>query len=176
MIAGREIIRAARLLAIALGLTAAGCALVMGEPPEVQVASIELRDLGLPEQALQVQLCVTNPNRTVLAFRRVSVVVDVAGAPLAAGQSELPVRLPPLTSTLVPFAVATTVANLAPQLLSVLGSGELRYRLHGAVTLTGAPEITLPFSRAGRLDLLTVGQDVLGDAAASSRCSAGGGA
>lgn len=69
-------------------LLASACALLTATPPQVEVQAIELRGLGLLDQALGVALCVTNPNDAELDFRRVQVAVDVAGAPLAEGASE----------------------------------------------------------------------------------------
>lgn len=162
-----------RCAAPAFALLATACALAVAAP-EVEVAGVELRGLGLLDQALGVALCVSNPNDAELSFRRITVAVDVAGAPLAEGVSEAPVRLPPRSSTLVPFAVATTVRNFGPQLLGVVRSGGVDYRLRGRVQLDGALAVTLPFSRAGRLDLLAAGQGLMADAAAPSgtRCDA----
>ena len=102
-------------------------------------------------------LCVSNPNPNELAFRRVTADLDVSGAPLAEGASDLEVRLPGMASAVVPFTVVTTVRNLGPQILSVLANGSLVYRIHGSVTLQGAFGITLPYSRSGRLDPLAAG-------------------
>jgi len=43
----------------------------------------ELRGFGLPDRSPSVALCMTNPNTTEPAFRRVQMVLDSAGAPLA---------------------------------------------------------------------------------------------
>ena len=156
-------------------LGASGCALATATPPTVEVASVELRGVGVLDQAFGVVLCVRHPNEaTELAFRRVRVAVDVGGAPLAESESEVPVRLAPRSSALVPFAVAATVGNLGPQLLGVLRTGAVEYRLRGSVQLAGALAITLPFSRAGRLDLLSAGSSLLADATApgGTRCAA----
>ena len=164
--------RATSGAAAALAPLAAGCALVAATPPRVEVAAVELRGLGLFDQSLGVTLCVSNPNDTELAFRRVDVAVDVAGAPLAEASSELPVRLPPRSSVLVPFSVVTTARNLGTQLLGVVRAGGVEYRLRGTVQLGGALALTLPFSRGGRLDLAAAGQGLLADALApaGSRC------
>ena len=129
--------------------------------PGVEVAAVELRGLGVLDQALGVTLCVSNPNDTELSFRRVTVALDVAGTPLAESTSEVPVRLPPRSSVLVPFTVATTVRNLGPQLLDVVRTGGLEYRVRGRVQLDGALPITLPFSRSGGLDLVAAGMRLL---------------
>jgi LEA14-like dessication related protein len=142
-----------------------GCTLVTATPPQAEVASIQLRGAGLLDQSLAVTLCVTNPNASELSFRRIAVGLDAEGSPLAEGVSDTPVRLPPGSSVLVPFTVVSTVRNLGPQLLGVVRTGVLDYRLHGTVTLDTLG-ITVPFSRSGRLDLLIAGTGLLADAAA----------
>ncbi len=147
-----------------VALLCSGCALVTATPPQVEVAAVGLRSAGLLDQVLAVTLCVTNPNRSELSFRRITVDVDAEGSPLAAGVSDTAVRLPPGSSVLVPFTVVSTTRNLGPQLLGVVRTGALDYRLHGTVTLDTLG-ITVPFSRGGRLDLLASGPGMLADAA-----------
>ena len=149
----------------------AGCNLVTlasATPPSIEVQHVELRGVGFLDASLGMALCVTNPNSAELDFRRITMGVDVAGTPLGESASETEVRLPPHSSTVVPFAVTVTERNLGPQVLGVLRTGGVDYRLHGTVQLTGALSLTVPFSRSGRLDLLTAGQDVLADTTASS--------
>jgi len=73
----------------------------------------------------------------------------------------------------VPFTVVSTVRNIGPQLLGVLRTGAVDYRLHGTITLETLG-ITVPFSRSGRLGLFTGGQQLLADAVAprALRCTA----
>ena len=136
------------------------------------MAGVELRGIGLLDQTFGVTLCVTNPNASELAFRRIQVAVDAAGRPLAESVSEIPVRLPPQASVLVPFTVASTIRNLGLQLLGVLRAGAVHYRLHGSITLDTLG-ITLPFSRSGQFGLLAASQGLLADAAtpATLRCA-----
>lgn len=163
-----------RLAIVAAALLAPVCTLLTATPPEVEVTGVELRGIGPLEQLLAVTLCVTNPNSAALEFRRITVAMDAAGAPLAEGASDSAVRLPPQSSVTVPFTVVMTVRNLGPQMLAVVRTGGVNYRLHGTVSLTGSLALTLPFSRSGRLDLLTAGQELLTDAAtpAGTQCSA----
>ena len=95
-------------------LLCSGCAVTTATPPQIEVADVQLRGIGLLTQTLGVTLCVTNPNASELAFRRIQVAVDAAGSPLAEGTSDAPVRLPPQSSTLVPFTVISTVRHLMP--------------------------------------------------------------
>lgn len=161
--------------ALAATLFVEGCALLRAMPPEVVVQQVALRGIGLLDQILTVSLCVSNLNDSELDFRRVNLVVDIAGFPLADSTSETPVLLPPRASTLVPFRVVTTVRNLGPQLLAILNAGGVDYRLHGTVQFTGVLAITLPFSHIGRLDPLAAAEGLLTDAAASigARCPQG---
>ncbi len=167
-----------RLASGALAMATAGCALATATPPSVDVADVRVLGLGLLQQRLAVTLCVTNPNPQALDFRRVTANLDVSGAPLAAGVSDLAVRLPPTSSTLVPFTVVTTTENVGPQLLGVLQTGTVDYRVHGSVSLDGALGITLPYSRSGRLDAIAGGlrlADQMADPApAASACAVPG--
>ncbi len=146
-----------RLLAAALVLGMAGCALINDVPPSVEVMDVRLLGIGLTGQQLAVTLCVTNPNPDEIAFRRVTADLDVSGLPLATGASDLSVRLPARSSTTVPFTVVTTVQNLGAQLLGILHIGSVDYRVHGTVGLEGALDITLPYSRSGRIDSVAGG-------------------
>ncbi len=144
----------------AAALLCTGCALATAIPPQVEVADVQLRGIGLLTQTLGVTLCVTNPNSSELAFQRIQVAVDAAGSPLAEGTSEAPVRLSPQSSTLVPFTVVSTVRHLGPQLINVVSTGAVEYRVHGFITLDTLG-VTLPFSRSGQLGLLAAGQQLL---------------
>ena len=161
------------ILPMALAATLSGCALASDTPPSVDVLDVRFVGIGLTEQQLATTLCVTNPNTNEIAFRRMTVALDVSGTLLAAGASDLPVRLPPSSSTAVPFTVVTTVQNLGPQLLGILRSGSLDYRVHGTVSLQGTFGLALPFSRSGRLDPLAGGLDLASAAGdpTPSRCS-----
>lgn len=156
---------------VALAFVVSGCALATDTPPAVDVLAVRLVGLGLTEQQLAVTLCVTNPNNNEITFRRVTADLDVSGAPLASGTSDLAVQLPPQASTVVPFTVMTTVQNLGPQLLGILRTGSIDYRVHGTVTFRGLG-ITLPYSRSGRLDPLAAGLELASSASdpSPSRC------
>ena len=162
-----------RLAAATLSLGVSGCALATSTPPSVDVLDVQLTGIGLTDQQLAITLCVTNLNRSTIAFRQVTAEFDVSGSPLAAGSSDLPVQLPPLSSTVVPFTVVATVQNLGPQLLGVFRTGGIDYRVHGFVSLFGAFALTVPYSRSGHLDLLAGGLKLASAAAdpTPSRCA-----
>ncbi len=166
----RRAASAGRRMVPVLVLLTAGCTLLTAAPPQVEIRDVSLRQVGLFDASLAMDLCVSNPNAAALDFRRVRVGLDVEGSPFADGESEAAVRLPPRASTLVPFQVAVTDRNLGPQLLGVLRSGGVDYRVHGTVTLTGALALDVPFSRSGRLDLLS-GALTYAAAPVATRCA-----
>ena len=96
-----------------LATLVAGCTLVTQSPPQVDVANVALTGIGLFNQRLLVTLCVTNPNRSPLAFERVTFKIAVADAPLADGVTQSAVAVPALASVLVPVAVETTIRDFA---------------------------------------------------------------
>lgn len=136
-----------RTVAILACLAAQGCASV--QPPRVDVLQARLSGLGLFDQQLQVQLCVSNPNARELAFSRVTANVEVGGTPLARAVNDTPVTLPPLASVALPFTVATTTRNLADQLGSILSSGAVRYTVSGVVVLRDFSLVGIPYSVSG---------------------------
>jgi len=140
----RSLIVAAVLLG---GLS--GCASL--QTPRVEVLQARLATLGLLDQQVEVELCISNPNRRELAFSRVTAEVDVAGKRLASGVNEMPVTLPPLVSVVVPFNVATTTRNLGAQLGGILGSGTIPYTVSGHVVLRDFSLVGIPYSVGGRL-------------------------
>jgi len=52
---------------LAAALLRTGCALATATPPQVEVADVQLRGIGLLTQTLGVTLCVTSPNASELA-------------------------------------------------------------------------------------------------------------
>ena len=131
-----------------LGLAAQGCAV---QPPKIDVLQARLSGLGVLDQQVQVQLCVSNPNQRELAFSRVTANVAVGGERLATAVNDTPVTLPPLGSVALPFTVDTTTRNLGDQIGSILGSGAIRYEVSGVVVLRDFSVIGIPYSVSGRV-------------------------
>lgn len=153
--------------------TLAGCALVSATPPQADVVQVRLRAADVLHQVLDLSLCITNPNDNALAFRRVRVALDVAGASIADADTVVPVLLPPHASTLVPVSVVTTALAAGAGLAQVFQTGGIEYRVHGSVQLEGALGITLPFSRKGRLDVLSAANLALADPATPRNAACG---
>ena len=95
---------------------------------------VRLLSVGLLQQQSNLLLCVGNPNDRPLNFRRSTFDVDVAGRPLAHGDSVVAVELPPHQAVPVPVALTSTTANLGSQLVGVLLTGGVDYRVTGRST------------------------------------------
>ncbi len=133
---------------ILLGLAVQGCAI---QAPRVDVLQARLSMLGVLDQQVRVQLCVSNPNRQELAFSKVTANIAIGGERLAVAVNDTPVTLPPLGSVALPFTVDTTTRNLGDQLGSVLSDGAIRYEVSGVVVLRDFSVVGIPYSVSGRV-------------------------
>ena len=165
------------LAAVLVSCGPVGCAAV--QPPRIDVLQARLSGVGLLDQQLQVQLCISNPNARELAFSRVTFNVDVGGERLASGVNDSPVTLPPLQSVSLPFSVATTTRNLGSQLGSILGTGAIPYSVSGHIVLRDFSLIGIPYSVSGQVtpaDIVGGLASVAGDAGAPGACGPAGAA
>ena len=147
-----------------LCLAVQGCATV--QPPKVDVLQAQVSAIGILDQRLQVQLCVSNPNDRELAFSKVTADVAIGGERLASAVNDTPVTLPPLASVALPFTVGITTRNLGDQLGSVLAGGALRYTVSGVVVLRDFSLIGIPYSVAGQVTSQMVAGRLIGMAGA----------
>lgn len=132
-----------------LCIAAQGCATV--QPPKVDVLQARISAVGVLDQQLQVQLCVSNPNNRELAFSKTTANVAIGGERLASAVNDAPVTLPPLASVTIPFTVNTTTRNLGDQLGSIFSDGAVRYTVSGVVVLRDFSLIGIPYSVAGQV-------------------------
>lgn len=153
-------------LSVALCLVVSDCSLPA--MPRADVTGVPPIGVDLAEQRSAVTLCVSNPTPEALVVRQVRVELDVAGAPLAAGSSVVPIRLAPSTSTRVPLTVVTMAGNADGRVVDATSARSVDYRVRGLVALDGALGLSVPYSRSGRLDAADVASS--GVNAEASRC------
>ncbi len=138
-----------RLLIICWVLT--GCANSL-QPPEVTL--IGLAPAGtILDPAVRVDLRLDNPNSRALPVRSMSFDLNVNGQPLARGLSEAPFRIPANGQAQTSLVVSTQVTDLLRQLSQIQGRRSIDYQLQGRLQLDGALPISIPFRRAGALQL-----------------------
>ncbi|AAZ96102.1 lipoprotein, putative [Thiobacillus denitrificans ATCC 25259] len=142
-----------RALASCLVFILAACSALAPKPlpPEVSVAAVEVRSVGVFEQRFEILLRVTNPNAFALTIEALEFDLEVNGQPFARGLSPLPTPLGATAETEVVIEAVTRSDDLIRQ-LGTLARGQLKqgvpYRLRGRVKTDKSPR-WLPFEHAG---------------------------
>lgn len=142
-----------RVLVSFLALVLAGCSALTPKPlpPQVRVAAVEVKSVGVFEQRFEVVLRVANPNAFELAVEALEFDLDVNGRPFASGRSPLPARFAANAETDLRVDAVTRSDDLLRQ-LRTLSSGLLKqglpYRIRGRVK-TDRSARWLPFEHAG---------------------------
>ncbi len=120
-------------------------------PPQVSVAAVEVKSVGVFEQRFEIMLRVTNPNAFELTIEALEFDLDVNGQPFASGLSPLPTRLVANSETDLRIEAVTRSDDLIRQLRAfapdLLKQG-LPYRIRGRVK-TDRSVRWLPFDHAG---------------------------
>lgn len=142
-----------RALVSFLVLILAACSALTPKPlpPQVSVAAVEVKSVGVFEQRFDIVLRVANPNGFALTVEALEFDLDVNGQPFARGRSPLPARLAAASETDVVIEAVTRSDDLIRQ-LGTLAPGQLKqglpYRLRGRVK-TDRSSRWLPFEHAG---------------------------
>ena len=148
-----------RRLLLLTPLALAGCALpnLSGyASPEVSLVNITPAELGLLEQALQLDLRFVNPNQDAIQVDGLRYDLAVDGGRLGSGVSDAKFTLPRLGETRVPVRLYVQTADLLSR-IGTLGSRQsLTYQLSGQLFTGSGVSGRLPFSREGTVDFSQV--------------------
>lgn len=143
------------LLPLVAGLT--GCALLRqgGEPVEASLVGLRPVQLGLLEQAFELQLRLINPNAEALVVDGLRCHLAIDGAAFGRGVSDQRFTLPRLGEAVVPVRFYVQTTDLVGRLAG-LGRTRQRitYRLTGELLVVGRLG-AVPFARDGELDIGT---------------------
>lgn len=147
----------ARLLAFALMLALAGCAVLRmqtAESPRVTVTGLALTGLSLFEQRFAVTLRLQNPNEFPLPIAGFDYVLELDGETFASGVSDRAVTLPALGEEAVTLSVSSNLLSSLDQFRRWQREppATLTYALRGRLSVADAP-VRLPFEYDGRVDL-----------------------
>nr|WP_314901586.1 LEA type 2 family protein [uncultured Deefgea sp.] len=121
------------------------------EKPQVNLAGLQIAELGLIEQKFIVSLRVTNPNDINVPINGLNLKLDVNGQPFATGVSNEKVTLAKLGDTMIKVNVTTNLSNIWKQVKSL--NKPLSYSLSGKLLLPLVPG-GLSFDRKGELPSL----------------------
>jgi LEA14-like dessication related protein len=144
------------LLASCAALLVSACA-VLFESPRVNIANVRVLSVGLIGGTAEVSLNVVNPNGFDLTAEEVRYRLSFADAEsvsgwrtLTQGETEKAVEVAAKDSTTVRLEMPFRFSDLGRAVTSLLGRGELQYRLDGDVKFD-APirDMRVPFDRRG---------------------------
>jgi len=150
-------LRPLTLLALLLALALGACA-ALGVPtkaPSVRLVDLAPGGGGLFEQALFLDLRLTNPNREAITFDGMTFNLSVNGRPLAEGVSNQTVTVPGLGEAMTRVKASASTLHLARQLFSLPEEETLAYTIDGEVYLAGtALDLPLSYETSGEIDVM----------------------
>jgi LEA14-like dessication related protein len=132
----------------------AGCASLTKswEAPEVTLAGLRLKELGLARQTVILTLAVHNPNDRTLPVKGLTYRLKLEGNEIAQGSSALDRQIPAFGDALVDVEVTGSLLGLAQQLPALaLQERPLEWTLSGTATIADGL-LTLPYRYSGQVD------------------------
>ena len=145
------------LFILALVLMTASCA-GWGkfiETPRVSIASIRIQQMGLLEQAYQIDLRVMNPNEVPLAVKGLDCTLSVNGREFARGVSTAEATIPALGSGIVPIILYASLPDVLKALKNLSEGDQLKYTAVGRLRTGGGLFVpsTIPYEAKGAFSL-----------------------
>ena len=134
----------------------AGCTLpnLTGlDSPEVSLVNIRPVQLGLLEQALELDLRFVNPNETAIDVDGLRYELTLDGGRLGTGVSDARFSLPRLGEAVVPVRLYVQTTDLINRIGGLGGRRSLAYSLTGQLFTGAGLGGRLPFGRDGTVDL-----------------------
>ena len=121
--------------------------------PEVSLVNIRPVQLGLLEQALELDLRFVNPNDSAVEVNGLRYELTLDGGRLGTGVSDARFSLPRLGEAVVPVRLYVQTTDLINRIGGLAGRQSLDYRLTGQLFTGSGFAGRLPFSRDGTVDL-----------------------
>jgi len=146
---------AALVVAVALG---SGCALFL-KRPSARIAEVRIGSVGLLGATAEVMVAVSNPNGFDLTAEEIRYRLSFADAgaeggwrTLVEGSTEDERNVPAGDSAELSLSLPFRYEDVGRAVASLLGQGELRYRVEGDVKFdVPGPNLRVPFDRQGTL-------------------------
>lgn len=137
-----------------LGAALVGCASLTKpwQAPEVALAGLRVKDLGLAQQTLILTLAVKNPNDRTLPIKGLTYRLKLEGNEIAQGASALDRQIPAFGEALADVEVTGSLLALVQQLPALaLKDRPLDWTLSGTATIADGL-LTLPYRYSGQVD------------------------
>jgi LEA14-like dessication related protein len=144
-------------LLVLLFLLIGGCAALQPqiERPRLELANIEVKELGLFQQRFLVTLRAQNPNAVALPIRGLTYALDLEGSEFASGATATPFTLPAYGETDVQLELSTSLMRTGQWLFDRLKKGgtTMDYRIRGDIDVARTGVGRIPFENTGQVDL-----------------------
>ena len=145
-------VRAKRMVAVAV-LALAACAIDdVTEPPQVSLVDLKMQDVSLFEQKAGIVLRIRNPNDSALAVDGCRFTLTVNGQPFATGMSGASFTVPRLGEATTTADASISTLDLVRQVAQAPNAQAFEYKLSGTLFLSGGLRRSVAFEQSGRLD------------------------
>jgi LEA14-like dessication related protein len=149
-------IRPLQLLAtVLLGLVLTGCAAVRPNPPEVQLAGLEISDLSLSHANFLATLNLYNPNSTALDIEGLEFALFLDDIRIARGVTAKPFTIPAEQTGAAALRLSSSFIDLFRLARQLKGLDEVPFRIAGEVKVGGPGFfwMTVPIVSEGTIPL-----------------------
>lgn len=138
-----------------LCLLLAACATMRPEPPEVQLAGLEITDLSLSHANFLANLKLYNPNSAALDIRGLSFTLFLNDVRIATGKTAKAFNIPSEAYGEAALHLSSSYLDLLQLSSGLQGKEQLSFRIAGEVKVGGLGfmSITVPIDREGTLPL-----------------------
>lgn len=143
------------LLIMLLGLLLSGCATLRPEPPQVQLASLQLSDLSLSHANFLATLNLYNPNQTALNVQGLEFSLFLDKIQIADGKTAKAFSIPAEQSGTTEMRLAASFLDMIRLTQQIRNRDQVPFRIAGAVRIGGPGwlGLTVPINSEGILPL-----------------------
>lgn len=148
--------RPLRLLTIVLlGLTVTGCAAIRPDPPQVQLAGLQISDLSLSHANFLATLSLYNPNSKTLDIEGLQFTLFLDKVQVASGKTAKSFSIPAEQTGTADLRLAASFTDLFRLARKLKGIDEMPFRIAGDVRIGGPGFlwITVPIDTEGTVPL-----------------------
>jgi LEA14-like dessication related protein len=141
-----------RFAVVVMTVLLAGCATLTAPPPDVSLAGIELREIGLFEQHFRLKLHLTNPGEREFVINGISCEIELNGHAFAHGVADRTVVVPRYGEAVLEIDAISGLTGILQQFDELnRGRERIDYRIHGHLSTGSLGNV--PFDRRGEVAL-----------------------
>lgn len=146
------------LLIMLLGLLLSGCAMLRPEPPQVQLAGLQLSDISLSHANFLATLTLYNPNPTTLNVKGLEFSLFLDKVRVADGKTAKAFSLPAEQSGTTDLRLSTSFLELIRVTQQLKDLDRVPFRIAGEVHIGGPGllSLTVPIDSEGSLPLAEI--------------------